>query len=179
MENSIVYITTNLVNGKKYIGSHNGKYDWYKGSGVYLKKALKKYGNENFKRQILWEGDIQYMREMEEYYIDYYSAHISPLFYNISKKGIGPNTFRTKEEREQYDKRYYSVNREQILEKQKIKSKEWYFKTDKKAHYQNRAEYNKQWRLANKEKRKQWNLDNKEKLAEYNKQYYLSKKQNG
>ena len=26
---------------------------------------------------------------------------------------------------------------------------------------------------------KQWNLDNKEKLAEYNKQYYLSKKQNG
>jgi len=143
MENSIVYITTNLVNGKKYIGSHNGNNKYYKGSGTYLAKAIKKYGGENFKRQILWEGDIQYMKEMEEYYIDYYNAHISPLFYNATPKCSGKVAFRTKEEHKQIKKQYRDSNKEK------------------------QAEYHKQWRLANKEKlaeyQKQWRLDNPDK----------------
>lgn len=86
---AIVYCTTNLINGKKYIGSHNGKNPKYLGSGDWFKKALKKYGKDNFIRQTLWEGPEEYMREMEEYYIDYYSAYESQLFYNMSKKGVG------------------------------------------------------------------------------------------
>jgi len=89
MENAIVYITTNLINGKKYIGSHNGNNPYYLGSGARLKYAIKKYGRDNFKRQTLWEGPGAYMREMEEYYIDYYNAKISPLFYNLTDKGTG------------------------------------------------------------------------------------------
>jgi group I intron endonuclease len=89
MDNSIVYITTNLINGKKYIGSHTKNNPDYLGSGKWLKSAIKKYGRDNFKRQILWEGNEAYMREMEEYYIDYYGAHVSDLFYNISNKGTG------------------------------------------------------------------------------------------
>jgi len=88
----IVYITTNLVNEKKYIGSHTCKdlNDGYLGSGTYLKLALKKYGVDNFKREILENVlNSKVMKEMEEYYIGQYNAFESELFYNKSRKGVG------------------------------------------------------------------------------------------
>ena len=49
-----IYITTNLINGKKYIGQHKGDgTDNYLGSGDRLIIAIKKYGKCNFKREIL------------------------------------------------------------------------------------------------------------------------------
>lgn len=39
-----IYITTNLINGKKYIGQKKGYNDTYLGSGKILKLAIKKYG---------------------------------------------------------------------------------------------------------------------------------------
>ena len=55
----IVYQTTNLINGKVYIGYHRtaNLNDEYLGSGVYLAKAIKKYGKQNFKRDILYVFD--------------------------------------------------------------------------------------------------------------------------
>lgn len=38
----IIYLTTNLINNKKYIGSTNNNNPYYLGSGVYLNKAIKK-----------------------------------------------------------------------------------------------------------------------------------------
>lgn len=53
-----IYRTTCLVNGKTYIGQHkhncNDKY--YLGSGVIIKKAIKKYGKDNFVREILQDN---------------------------------------------------------------------------------------------------------------------------
>ena len=48
-----IYKTTNSVNGKFYWGVHNSldENDGYLGSGTILRKAIKKYGKENFRRE--------------------------------------------------------------------------------------------------------------------------------
>ncbi|HPI82925.1 MAG TPA: NUMOD3 domain-containing DNA-binding protein [Candidatus Paceibacterota bacterium] len=85
-----VYLTTNLVNGKKYIGDHSTDDldDGYIGSGrPYFKNAIKKYGKQNFKREIL---EFCLSKEeafaKQEKYIKEYNT-LLPNGYNISKKG--------------------------------------------------------------------------------------------
>jgi len=86
----IIYLTTNLINNKKYIGSTNNNNPYYLGSGVYLNKAIKKYGRKNFKREILETvSNLEELRKKEEYYIKLYNAINSKEFYNVSKKGVG------------------------------------------------------------------------------------------
>jgi hypothetical protein len=50
-----IYKTTNKINQKYYYGAHTttDMNDGYLGSGVALKKAIKKYGKENFYREII------------------------------------------------------------------------------------------------------------------------------
>lgn len=51
----VVYKTTNIINGKIYIGKHSTSNlnDGYIGSGKLLKQAIEKYGVENFDRDII------------------------------------------------------------------------------------------------------------------------------
>ena len=52
-----IYITTNMVNGKKYLGQRkfDKKGDWktYLGSGEAFKNAIRRYGKENFVRNLV------------------------------------------------------------------------------------------------------------------------------
>lgn len=50
-----VYKTTNLINNKIYVGFHstNNLNDGYLGSGKIIKDAIKRYGKENFTREII------------------------------------------------------------------------------------------------------------------------------
>lgn len=82
-----IYITTNLVNNKQYVGSHNGEdNDNYLGSGKIFLKAYKKYGRENFKRKILEECDPKNNLILETKYIKKFNTLI-PNGYNISPTG--------------------------------------------------------------------------------------------
>jgi group I intron endonuclease len=92
MENifNFVYVTTNLINGKCYVGDHttNMLNDGYLGSGrPYFKSALKKYGKENFKREILefFPTKQEAFNAQEKYIIQFNT--ISPNGYNISPVG--------------------------------------------------------------------------------------------
>lgn len=51
----IVYETTNLINGKYYIGVHKEDGSNYLGSGIWLKRAIELHGRENFIRETLRE----------------------------------------------------------------------------------------------------------------------------
>ena len=92
--NHYVYETTNLINGKKYIGKRSCKCpieeDKYMGSGVYLLRAIRKYGVDNFKKRIiktfLTEEDA-YFFEKEE--ISKVNADINDRYYNIAMGGKG------------------------------------------------------------------------------------------
>jgi|TARA_Y100000310_G_scaffold155315_1_gene154796 group I intron endonuclease len=83
-----IYITTNLINGKQYIGLHSKNNKSYLGSGTLLLKAIKKYGKENFSKEILEETDnIIKANELERYYIKKYNAVEDDNFYNLSYGG--------------------------------------------------------------------------------------------
>lgn len=87
-----IYITTNLVNGKRYIGrkTFDDKRRWvgYIGSGSCFQKAIKKFGKVNFHRDIV---DIAYSNEelndKEVSYINFFNAVESSDFYNIEIGG--------------------------------------------------------------------------------------------
>jgi len=55
----LVYKTTNLINGKIYVGIHQTEDldDDYLGSGVNLGYSIRKYGRNNFNKEILYECD--------------------------------------------------------------------------------------------------------------------------
>lgn len=88
-KNEFCNLTTNLINGKQYVGSHstNNPKDNYLGSGKALRLAIKKYGRKNFKREILKQCEfIEEARKLEEIFIRQLNT-LSPIGYNISEIG--------------------------------------------------------------------------------------------
>lgn len=88
----VIYITTNKINNRKYIGVDTQNLKYYLGSGVAIKLAIKKYGTENFTKEILESSDDNgYLFEREKYWINFYDADNSKEFYNIAPGGKGGN----------------------------------------------------------------------------------------
>jgi hypothetical protein len=85
------YKTTNMINGKIYIGVHktNNINDGYIGSGLIISRAIKKYGKENFKREILEEFDTLAEAYLEESKIVNESFVNRSDTYNITIGGDG------------------------------------------------------------------------------------------
>jgi hypothetical protein len=85
-----VFITTNLINKKQYIGDHstnNLDKDYYLGSGIYFKRAVKECNEQNFKREILeFFSTKQEAFNAQEKYIKEYNTLV-PNGYNISPTG--------------------------------------------------------------------------------------------
>ena len=89
-----IYMTTNLINGKKYIGKHYGYLDDnYLGSGKILLRAIEKYGKDNFQKEIIDISSSESENcEKEKYYIALYNACKNDMFYNIHEGGAGGYT---------------------------------------------------------------------------------------
>jgi len=63
-----IYKTTNNINNKFYIGKHQttNPYDNYYGSGKKLELAIKKYGKENFTKEVLFIFDNEVEMNLKE-----------------------------------------------------------------------------------------------------------------
>ena len=94
----IIYLITNRVNGKRYVGQtvNTLKHRWNlhvghsrnpKRSGV-LCSAIRKYGPENFEMKVLAKCDsMEEMNHRETYYINKIFKTLSPNGYNLDSGG--------------------------------------------------------------------------------------------
>lgn len=90
----VIYKTTNLINGKIYIGKNKGNNNWYLGSGKLLLYAIKKYGKENFKKEILEECySLEHMKEREVFWINKLNSRNRNIGYNIQIGGDGGDNY--------------------------------------------------------------------------------------
>jgi group I intron endonuclease len=123
----IVYLVTNLINGKKYIGMDTKNNPKYLGSGSIIIKSIKKYGRENFKKEILeYCSSLDELEKKETYWIEHFNALIDNNFYNLSdvrKRGINPFKNKTKEELEIIFNKIKSKERNEKIGKSNSKPK--------------------------------------------------------
>ena len=159
-----IYRITNNINGKHYQGVHSTDDldDGYMGSGKAMKAAIKRYGVENFTKEILEffatrkealarEAELVTMEEVND-----------PMCYNLKEGGEGGKVrIRTAEERKEIRKesiiRWIDNNRESF---HKIVRK-YYYRTREE-----RLEHNRKYCQSHKKER-----------AEYHRKYYQRKKQ--
>lgn len=85
-----IYCITNNINGKQYVGlttrTVNESKSYY-GSGIHIKRAIKKYGKVNFSKDILEEiTDEDKLSTCEQYWITELNT-ISPNGYNLTDGG--------------------------------------------------------------------------------------------
>lgn len=102
LKDGIIYKTINLINGKWYIGKDEYNNPDYLGSGKIIKRAIKKYGRENFKKEILDHAYTSFdLAELEKKYTIRHNAVRDGMAYNIKEGGFGGNSIAgyTEEER--------------------------------------------------------------------------------
>ena len=115
MKQYFIYLTTNLINGKKYIGQHYGyPNDKYLGSGVTLNRAINKYGKENFERKILEFTTKDLVDEREKYYISFYNAYLDDNYYNLTPGGDSLNVQKINEAKEKWQNEHKDKWQKQV-----------------------------------------------------------------
>lgn len=85
-----VYKTTNNINGKFYFGIHSSEdpNDSYLGSGVALNEAIKKYGSENFTKEVLKICESrEEASKLEKLYVEQHLGDRN--CYNLTEGGYG------------------------------------------------------------------------------------------
>lgn len=88
MDYGFIYITTNIVNGKRYLGkckSSRPGSSTYLGSGKRLKQAIAKYGSNNFTREIIsYAKDTNDLWEQEYFFLIFFDCVNSQHWYNMA-----------------------------------------------------------------------------------------------
>lgn len=86
-----IYIITNKINGRIYIGKHQTRdlNDGYMGSGKHLKRSQKKYGIDNFEKEILFQFDNEVDMNVKEAELVTEEFCLREDTYNICPGGKG------------------------------------------------------------------------------------------
>ena len=131
-----IYLTKNIENGKIYIGQSTKtitESEKYLGSGIILKKALKKYGKNSFSKVIL-ESNIESQKELdnlEVFYISLLKSTNRKIGYNISHGGLGGYKTSCKQiwkntlTKEKYEEKMKKWKMKISKNSKKDRSKEW------------------------------------------------------
>lgn len=111
-----IYKTTNLLNYRFYIGQHKSAiFDKnYFGSGKIIKKAIKKYGKENFEIEIVAEcEDKLTLDEKEKEFIKRYKELYPQLCYNLAQGGDGGDVFyyQSEENKNEFIQKMTKINK--------------------------------------------------------------------
>ena len=178
-----VYKITNIITNEYYIGVHktdNPKDDYF-GSGIHIKRQVKKYGKQNFLKDILYifdNKDDAFNKEKE-----LLSIHLNEkLCINIAKGGEGGSLFEGKHHTEDTKQK----NRLSALGKKCIHNEfeTKYIKPEELDFYLNNG-----WKIGKHKKdcnfgRKAWNAglkignfteEHKKRISESLKKYYKNK----
>ncbi len=88
-----IYLTTNLLNGMRYVGKcaeTTSRRQGYMGSGIYIKRAIAKHGKQQFSKTILEDNitDGLVLCDREIHWIRTLDT-ISPNGYNLTSGGEG------------------------------------------------------------------------------------------
>jgi hypothetical protein len=87
----VIYEIRNNINDKIYIGKDTTNRNSYYGSGVLIKRAMEKYGKNNFTKRIIDRTDsYEELSKKEIYWIEEYKK--THILYNISNGGDGGDT---------------------------------------------------------------------------------------
>lgn len=110
-----IYKTTNLVNGKFYIGKHQTEniYDNYFGSGKLIKESIKKYGKSSFRKEILFVFETEEEMNNKEKELITIDLVLNDDCYNMTVGGEGGPHFK--------DKNHSKESREKISKSSKNK----------------------------------------------------------
>lgn len=111
-----IYLTTNNVNEKVYVGQHKSyAYDpSYLGSGKALRRAIDKYGKSNFSNIVLDTAETQEeLNKKEEKYVTEYKEKYGTNCYNIADGGHGhTRKYQSEEEHQAFIEKMTKINRE-------------------------------------------------------------------
>jgi hypothetical protein len=85
-----VYKVTNMVNGKTYVGAHRTKdlNDGYMGSGKGIKRAIRKYGLNSFKKEVMAVFD----NPEDMFALERALVRVCHVSYNMNHGGLGGQT---------------------------------------------------------------------------------------
>lgn len=107
----VVYKTTNLINGKFYVGKDSKNDPNYLGSGLILNRSIKKHGRENFKKEILEKCNSEdHLNEREKYWIAELKCRERSDCYNIGQGGLGGDNITYHPKRAEFKEKMKIIN---------------------------------------------------------------------